>query len=254
MAKKKKGILEHLGFKPADYPYEDEEDTTVDEKNKEQDGVAELRAQVAGLQQLIESNNQANTMLLASLTNQQSNQNTQVTVPELKLEYKDLPDPTMEPEAYAKAIAEQTRKAVTDYTTSLSRADAANRQRSNSVDQLWDAFSNQYEDYADDPEKVEFAATKVARDLQSRNIDVEKYMLTQRDTFFKDVVKQMDAVFGTTKADDTDNDEVDDEEDNRTAGVYGGMASKAGRRKLEADDPGDMVKDMHDLQRKSGFF
>ena len=81
-------------------------------------------------------------------------------------------------------------------------------------------------------------------------------MFVSRDTFFDDVAAEVRKLGGIE--DDEDGGKGNDEpieDDGRTAGIFGGQESggkpNAG---TVAKKPGDMIKDIKDLQRASKFF
>lgn len=256
--KKKKGILEHFGFTPANYAYDDAEDEDNTVKTVSQDDLVALRGEISKLQEAVERNNREALLLSASTYRQpEQQQQQQYKEPEFTIDHENLPDPVTEPEAYAKELTQRNQKALQEYNRVAQQNEKARHSQSNRIDTLWENFNNTYENYAADPRRVEFAALQVANQLQNRGVDVERYMFNQQDLFFKDVVKQMDEIFAAPKTDktiDDDETEEDNEPENRTSGVFGGLETGGRPARHQDNDPGDMIKDIHNLQKKSGFF
>jgi hypothetical protein len=165
---------------------------------------------------------------------------------ELKLD--DLPDPTLSPEAYSKALSERVAGYVKSTTAAEQARLNAERQGNNRVEQLWSEFSTKHAEYAENQELAEFAALQVARELQGKGIDLERYMFQNRDAYFKDVVTKMDKLVPKAEPEA-------EAEPERTAGIFGGLESGgAPARGRQPQRMPDMVQDLQESQRKSGFF
>lgn len=193
---------------------------------------------------------------------------TQIEAP--KLDLAGLPDPVVDKDAYAAEIARRTIAFQNDMATfNQKRADAAKPQQLGDPDALWEDFTEQFPDYTDNEDRIRFATSQVVGRLAKRGIDVQKLMYGQPDRFFKEITDFYDKTFGspTTESDDDDKPEPrertarrqrsDDEPDGDDGrdDVFGGSDAPAGgERRAEQPKPGDFIKDLHDLQRKSGYF
>lgn len=209
------------------------------------DVTADLMKQIAEMNARLEAAERTNIALLSAAPKQ----------PEPQIKYEDpsdddLPDPTMDPGGYARAVSARAEKRLEAYMAQQRQEAQQKSTVETSAKDLWTDFSSQYEDYAEDEERVSFAAGQVMKELQSRGIDVARYTTTARDKFFKDVTSRMDKIFGKPGNDEDD----ETPEATRTAGVFGGLESGGKPAKGSQEQPGDMIKDLHDLQRKSGFF
>lgn len=223
---------------------------TVEKKDvaEKPDASAELLKQIADLNARVEQAERTNLALLSAKPV------TVDTVVQRQEEPKDdeLPDPTLDPNGYARAVTERAERRIQNFMAEQQRQQKADAEASNSSKDLWTDFAAQYEDYAADEERVSFATAQVMKDLKAKGIDVARYTTTARDKFFKDVTTRMDKIFGKP-GEGSETEEVD-EPANRTGGIFGGMESGGKPSKHSQEQPGDMIKDLHDLQRKSGFF
>lgn len=218
------------------------EKTNVAEKP---DASAELLKQIADLNARVEQAERTNLALLSAPPKV-----AEVAPRHEEPKDDELPDPTMDPGGYARAVSERAERRIQNFMAEQERKQQADNQSTNSAKDLWTDFASQYEDYAEDEERVSFATAQVMKDLKAKGIDVARYTTTARDKFFKDVTTRMDKIFGKPGEEADDNQE---EVPNRTAGIFGGLES-GGKPSKHVDQPGDMIKDLHDLQRKSGFY
>lgn len=183
-----------------------------------------------------------------------------------------LPDPLSDATAYGAELSKRQQaysKQLHDFYRAQENVTATQNQ---SFQQLWSDFATSYGEYADDQEGVEFATQKVRKQLERRGVDVNKYMFANSDRFFKDVTKVYDDRFGAPEQDEPaprntqrnrqspdrraverDDDSMSDEA-NRTAGIFGGIDGSGGNRAPKAPPPGDMIKDLQDIQRKTGYY
>lgn len=207
-----------------------------------------LQAQVAALQAQLD---QRQTDMMAMLSTPTSAAAVPPKVEALNTD--GLPDPTADPDGYAKEMMARTMKVIEsqrnyDQWVAEQQSDAQTRNAA-----LWQDFQSNYPDYAGDFDKVEIAATRVAKRAAARKIDVEKYMYGQSDRFMKDVVKEMETFFGKPAKADPDDTPDDDEPEIRTAGMFGGNES-GGKPAKGAEGPdADPFKDVRDFQMRTGF-
>ena len=236
----------------------EEDNLNVEKKDGEADkepkvDIAALQAQIAALTTKVEETSRASLALLSTpiKTDVQAD-----TTPK-GLNLKDLPDPLVDPEGYTRELNTRIQATIDATIQNRVQQDAGARNRDTQVTGLWDDFSAAHEDYAEDTDRIEFITAKIAKRAKARGMDVERYMFTTRDQFFGDVVKEYDKVFGKPNADaDEDNLEPqgDDTQANRTAGVFGGMESGGAPSKGGNENKFDMIKEIQDVQKRSGLY
>jgi hypothetical protein len=192
-----------------------------------------------------------------------------------KPQHVDLPDPVADPKAFAEAIR---HNAIQDFEYDQRvKAKRSNKAQSekDKAKELWDDFATEYPALAGDQKRVEFAANLVAEKLQRRGVDVARYMFINRDRFFEDVSKEYANNFGEVEVDEEGEAFDEDrgsqsgrerkprrgrprrersEEVDRSVGMFGGQESGHRPAARSEEQQGDMISDMMDMQRKSGFF
>lgn len=231
--------------------------------------VESLQRQIAEMNARLQQQNEAQLALLASpVTIQGGNQGQSPPL----IDLNGLPDPLTETEAYNKALAERITAAIARGNEASNASQQQNASLESRADLLFEDFSEKFEPYSEFPDRVKFAAEKVASRAQQRGIDLNKYMFVTSDRFFNDVVKEYDTTFGKPEGDGDDETDIDqtdegadtsqpdrgtpqdpDAADGRTASIFGGQ-NPAGGKRGTGERPSDMIKDITDLQRASGFF
>lgn len=223
--------------------------------------VADLMKQIEGLNKRIESQDRSNLALTAAAPT------IDVNLPaEPKINLEGLPDPLDNPKGYGEELARRTSQ----YNRDSQVYEAAKNTKSGPKydgDALWEDFASEYGDYATDKEGVEFAVGLAVKQAQRRGLSVEKYMYQNSDRFFRDVTKVYDKRFGKPEQGDDGLDDTptprrrqreasqdDDGDEGRTGGIFGGVDGGAGSRGPQKPQPGDMIKDLQDIQRKSGYY
>lgn len=169
------------------------------------------------------------------------------------LKLDGLPDPTVDPEGYAREL--QTRMA-DHQRQQVDYNNWQNDQRKKEEGRtaaLWQDFAIKYGDYAEDKAKAEFAAQQVAQRAMARNIDVGRYMFEHTDRFLAEVVQVYDQVFGKPGQDEDEPDETT-RPATRTAGIFGGQESGGKPAGGKQPPQSDMIKELHDVQRKLGLY
>jgi len=90
-------------------------------------------------------------------------------------------------------------------------------------------------------------------------------MFGSQEMFFEDVKTEYEKQFGPVSQGEEAEEaaqkprkkalaaDVEDDDEGRTAGTFGGQES-GGRPAAGKLKPGDMIKDLSDLQRKSGYY
>lgn len=207
-----------------------------------------LLERISQMQKQLDQQERDNLALLS--TPNGGSQNQQREAP--KLDLTNLPNPIDDPEGYAKEMNVRYEKGLKDQSQYLQETQNASRQQDGKVNELWDNFSERYPQYADDPDKVEFAALKVAKAAQRRGVDLNRYMFQTQEKYMRDVAQEFEKSFGTKEEADDGDDEADAPAD-RSIGIMPG-----GKGPTRAAEPkgkkGDLISDLHELQIKTGFY
>ena len=195
-------------------------------------------------------------------------------IPQMNLD--NLPDPVSNPKEYGAAIAAATLK----YQNDLSgwenrRQQAVTPPKLGDPDAVFEEFAEQFPEYVENEERITFATAQVSKKLAKKGIDVQKYLFTKSPQLFKEIIKTYDDVFGKPEGLGEDGDATGDEpvtptrpkprqvqaadddandDEGRTEGIFGGGEPGAGPARGAAPKPGDLIKDIQDMQRKSGYF
>lgn len=217
--------------------------------------VTALMTQIGALQARQEQLEATNMALMAPVRTTVAPQEPQ------KFTTEDLPDPVVEPEKYAEEINKRINASFQSQQNFNAAQNNEANTRKNQLDALWDDFVIAYPAIAEQTEKAEFAIGQVAKKAKTRGIDMDRYMFNNSSKFMQDVEKEFVRVFG--ELEDGEDDEpvvrrrgkqlAAEEDEGRTAGIFGGIES-GNRAVQQKPGPGDMIKDIQDLQRKSGFF
>jgi hypothetical protein len=196
-----------------------------------------------------------------------------VDLAKMKVDLSGLPDPVDKPAEHAAELQARMNAALDARTHALRSEFQGQTSQSQAAERLWSNFADAYPEHAKHRDRVEFIATKVAEEANARGIDLNSY-LHGSTKFIDDVAKRMNDTFGGYDDDDDDDGDDtptgqrhgapmrqgldrddDDDDDGRTAGIAGGIESggapSAGRQKPKS---GDMIADIQDIQRRSGFF
>ena len=188
-------------------------------------------------------------------------------VPQLNL--KDLPDPVAQPEKYAGEVAQRSIKYQDDMRAYQAKKNAPAAGPTGDYDALWAEFSEQHPEYAADDTRTRFAVGEVAKKLGRKGVDMNRYIFARSESFFKDITSEYDKVFGKPETDDEFDFKPapapktkraaptisDDDDDGRAASIPGGGDNPGGRASAQGKPPpGDFIKDLTDMQRKSGYF
>lgn len=179
------------------------------------------------------------------------------------LDLSGLPDAQYDNEAFTAALAKRTQdhvKATMEYQNRVADASRQETQSANSkAETLWNDFQAKFPDHSAASEKlVLFASQQVADAAKARGLDVEKYMFNNRTQFMTEVAAAMDDIRGTPFGKDPGQEEeepANEEAATRTMGVFGnGTSIPPAKGSQEKTLAGDMISEIHDIQRKSGFF
>ncbi len=226
--------------------------------------VEDLMKQLGALQTRVDSAERANVALTTAALK---------VVPEVKmpvLNMDGLPDPMDKPQEYAAEVAKRT----VAYQNAVSDAQGKQREAQQAAqvdyDELWKDFTAVNPDYVSDMDALEYAVGKVKKVLNRKGVDVDKYMTLNSDRFFRDITDAYDKRFGKPGEDEDEPLEVDDappprkrkaksqvtddDDDGRTGGIFGGIDGSSAGRRAQGPPPGDLIKDLQDIQRKTGYF
>lgn len=226
---------------------------TGDDKAPPQDQV------VLGLmQQIIDMRREMDALAMSSMRGPAGPTPTNVVVPQAPptLNMADLPNPVTEPTKYGEELAKRMldhQNAVANYNRQQAEAATGTAQTAEqSLNALWEDFQLEYPDISEDEERLGYIAQKVVTKAKARGIDPQRYMFGNQDRFMRDVANEYKRIFGDTGEPDR---QITDPNmaDGRTAGVFS-TPGGTGERRQAAPGPGDMIKELQERQRKSGFF
>jgi hypothetical protein len=230
--------------------------------------VEDLQKQVADLAKQLE---RSNTERLATIAAGTPVFQQQTPLEQPQVDTSGLPDPITDPEGFNKGLNDRISRAVETAQRNVSIEQSNQQSIQQRADALWEDFSEKYPWLKDKQDLVEFVAGKVAQRAQGKGLDLSRYMFVTPDLFFGDVIKGLGDL-GVTQPSDEDPDGASgdtpataqgapqrpaqgSEPPDRTAGLFGGQDSGGRPAKgAEQDTPGDMLKDLKDLQRASGYF
>ncbi len=244
-------ILDHLGVTQNDDDGGDD-GAASDEQTALLERIAALEAQT---KQLSATN-------AALMTTPAPSNPTPAAPKKQEVDMDGLPDPITEPDKYAKELNKRIMASVQSNLSAQreaerAAADAAQEERDR-ADGLWSEFQELYPDLAENQDFVDFAASKVVKKAQSRGRDVTRYIYTTREVFFNDVADEIKKSFGDVlkPSDENEVDDTDDDDTSRSEGIFSGhpLAASTKQSKKDKEDAGDMLKDLRDLQKESGFF
>lgn len=192
------------------------------------------------------------------------------------LDLSGMPDPIEKVAEYNAELSRRVAAYVQLRERAASKTANAGRRSEETAEQLWSDFSTKYPEWAKHKDLVGVMATKVARKAAAKGINTEAYMGAASDLFFKDVISELEAsgYSRLIQRDDEEEDEVEEdfipeapqnrgpakarnveeEDDGRTAGIFGGQES--GGRPVKGAQSGktDMLQDLRDIQSRTGFF
>lgn len=235
-------------------------ETTREEAEKPKGpSVEDLMKQIEEMNRRVDAAERANMALTTAAPSVTTTQQ------EPKLNMDGLPDPLDKPKEYGEALA----KRVADFNAETQRFyREQERQRQAAApdfDGLWREFSTTNEAYLEDQEGLEFIVNKVKKDAERKGLDLNRYMFQNSDRFFRDITTAYDKRFGKPGEDEENLEDTrttrrkaaepeGEEEANRTGGIFGGIDGSSGGRKPASAPAGDLIKDLQDIQRKSGYF
>lgn len=242
-----KDIFQALGL-----PQDPEAVAKAKEAEANEPKVADLLKQLQDMEARLKHTEEANLALT---------QTTQVS-PAVKeppaVSYEGMPDPVVDAEGYGKELHRRIAanlEAVAAYNRDLQRSQQGTSDR---YEQLWEDFAAQYPEAAEDEDTIEVIAASVVKKAQRRGIDPERYMFGNRVKFLADVAGEYERIYGPKEKPEGEVTStpkgVDDEDDpGRTGGIFGGSES-GGAPAPARPGKSDMIKDIQDMQRRTGFW
>ena len=261
-------ILEHMGMADPNAA-----DTLAGGDKPDADGVEVLQKQISDLNKQVDRLTSSQLSLLSSGLGSAVAPIGGTAKPELpSVNLDGLPDQLTDPEGYQKGLNDRLSATIQETVKVVTASETAKVQQDKSYDTkvegLWSDFTDAHPELSEHTDLVEFAAGAVAKKAQARGLNVEQYMFTTRETFFDDIVTEVNKRFGDviTQAKSEEGDDETppketkhvvkgDEPDARTGGVFGGeMFAGTPPKDDKANKPGDFIKDLTDVQRASGFF
>lgn len=222
--------------------------------------VEDVLAKLEGLQARLDKAERTNMALMSAAPRVEERDMRPAST---EVDFSDLPDPVTYPKEYAAELTKRTQAAFQAQVAAQERQRGVSATREQQAKQLWDRFSTAHKEYASHQDRVEFAAAQVAQDAKARGIDLERYMFGPgADMFLEDVKKRMDDIFGAPgagqkgkgKAQDDEEEEEDEQDDARSTSIFGGLESAGRPGRPSKEDVGDMIKELQDTQRKSGWY
>lgn len=221
---------------------------TVVQPDDRDDRIAELTKRLDDLQR-------ANVALMS-----QAPVETKPSAAPKDLDLSGLPDPVAEPDKYTSELNKRINANMSERMSYVSQQLTLASEQERKYNELWSDFSARHADVAKDEERVKIAAQSAMEKAKSRGIDVQKYATSGREQFFGDILKEHERLFGkvaeVSDEDDTSEDTSDTSDDGRSMSIFGGLESGSSMPKGKGSprEMGDMVKDIQDIQRRTGFY
>jgi hypothetical protein len=181
------------------------------------------------------------------------------------LDLKGLPDPVDKPTEYNTELATRINAVVDQRVHAVQQGQQSAVEQAAAADRLWQGFVTKHPEWADYPDLVGTVAKNVVDDATKRGIDPQKYLFVTSDLYFDDVAKVLDEKYGALVE---DADEPAGQEPaqraqttgqepgpDRTAGIWGGPESgnRPSSGAAPQAGPGDMFKDLTDVQKRMGL-
>lgn len=173
------------------------------------------------------------------------------------IDYSKLPDPVVDAAGFAAGLTAMVQAQFDARMANENTSRQVAQTREQKLTNLWEDFSNAYPEIAGDTENMELIAMKVSNKAKRQGIDLDRYMFGTPQKFMDDMAKSYEQVFGDATGDPEPTPRkrvaADTDEPNRTS-VFGGIESGGRPSNPVTAGVTDMIKDMHLIQQKSGFF
>lgn len=178
--------------------------------------------------------------------------------PPQPMSFDGLPDAALDQVAHDRALVERLNEHNRAVAAFEAQVQGQGQSREQRYDAIWDDFSVEYEDYAEDQSKAEFAASKVLARAQKKGIDIDNYALNHTAKFMKDVAAEMDSIFGAPNGETAPNMDINPKQApraraSRTDGMLGGGEGGNKPAKATAGNPNDMGQVIRKFQLDYGF-
>lgn len=168
-----------------------------------------------------------------------------------------MPDPMFDSEGYTQHVLNRVDNLVAAQLQDFQARQAAGSQDNEAYNQLWNEFLSVpgFDVWENEDDKVEFATIKVAKRVAARGGDVNRYMFGNTNQFFQDVAAELEAQFGWPEPEGEDGagEEDYDPDVDRTGGLMSGQMAPIQRKTVPQGEMPDMLQDLAEIQRKSGF-
>jgi hypothetical protein len=178
------------------------------------------------------------------------------TVPTVKeISTADLPDPVDDPEGYTKELNARIADTLNSHAEVRKFEQTQAATATSQQEALWGAFKEQFPDYADKYDQVQFVAEKLVKEAVAKGLDPQKYMFQNQSGFIADVGSRLQEVFPVAAT--NDDSDSDDDADTTTAGIPGGLESGGKittKAKAEEDAGTDMMDEIRDFQKAFGAY
>ena len=176
------------------------------------------------------------------------------------IDFEGLPDPTVDREGFLKGATQRMQTAVAGAASKVieDARQVAARQTANAdkINGLWAEFQEKYEDLGEFTDLVQVAAERTARKLQSRGLNVETYIDTNRDGFLEDIATDVRKTVNKIKGLDENGNTQGGDDDEGRAVVAGGNSggTSRGTKKPGGEKPSLFVNELKSIQKELGIF
>lgn len=244
------------------------------EKGGKGTDVAALEARINSMQAELARLERTNAALMAAPGTFMPQGGDRQAPDEPALDLEGLPDMTIDPEGYHKAV---TKRISDNLRASLAqereqeRAQQSEQQALGAkVEALWSDFEEKYPDLAEHKDMVELAATSVAQKAAVKGLDVQRYMFGASEQYLADVAGEMKKRFGKALEAMGKDDPAGDGEDgkggdeevpahikeaNRAMGLHGGIPTTgSGPKGAPKGEKSDLVQEIQHIQRGLGLY
>lgn len=218
--------------------------------------------QLARIQATLERLEQENRDLRERLYRPDPSPAPAVPPPQPKFDLQGLPDPVQDLDGFRRDLETRVNGYVQHATATSVQQVREETSSATEAERLWAEFQRNYPDWAKYEELTSSVASQLVNRVKARGGDPKKYLFQDSKTFYSDLDRELRSKYGALltpeEAEEEDERRAADlmgEDDGRTAGLFGGQES-GGRPSAPkpGQESGDMVKDLQDLQRKTGFF
>jgi hypothetical protein len=274
MARKRKGVAADPAFamfQGGAPEWRDDPEDTVEKKADAPAGggndvaIRALQEQISMLRDLTNRTGRGAAALMSTAATDPAPK----VITEMNLE--NLPDPVTDPQGYGREIAKRGQEMIASQRNYDAWAQRQVANQSTALNSVWERFTKEHGEFAAHEKLVTAAAANVIGAAKARNIDANKYVLGDTENFFEDVMAEMKEMAGedafkvkdeTDEMDDGTGGEgiavggldEDDEEADRSAGVFGGNDSGSRPNPdKQKDAPADMFSEIRKFQQKDGW-